>query len=78
MLEWIETLTYCGQDVSFEVQLLEVLPDHRVRMRPVIRAGEVALWTGDEDILGKGGSLSLSGFKLRGDDLVLEGFGEYV
>ena len=78
MVEWLESLAICGHDVSFEVKVVEVLPDGRVKVRPIISAGGVALWQGEDDLLGQDGVLSLSGFTLRGDDLVLEGFGECI
>lgn len=78
MVEWLESLAVCGEDVTFDFQVVGILSDGRVRVRAIIRAGAVDLWKGDEDILCEDGRLSLSGFRLRGNDLVLEDFGEHI
>jgi hypothetical protein len=74
MREWVESLSYMGEFVSFEVRLVKIRDDKSIDVIPVINAGAVTLWEGAPDNIVVGGSLSLSGFKLEGGNLVLEDF----
>lgn len=75
MYDWIDSLQELGGDVACEVHVIKVLED-AVIVRLAIRAGELILWEGEDELLGEGGALGLAGFNIRGGDLVLEDFEE--
>jgi hypothetical protein len=75
--EWVETLSENGHNISFEFHVLEI-DGGSVRVCPVIRAGSIPIWQGQEDVLVPNSAMSLAGFEMDGADLVLKDFGEYV
>ena len=74
MREWVETLTYFGDDISIDVRIVDIGPSS-ITLQPMFVIGDTVLWKGNKDVIPVGGALSLTGFVLRDNDLVLEDFG---
>jgi len=75
--EWVQAVCESGENVAFEFHVLEIRPGS-VKVRPVIRAGELAIWQGKTDILVEDSAICLTGFHLDGGALVLKDFGDYI
>ena len=76
--DWLETLTYLGGDVSFDVEFLGMDAEGRAQLRTSFRAGNLTLWQGDNDVVAEGSGVSVGGFVLRNGDLILENFGDSI
>lgn len=76
MEDWLHSLELAGHTVSFDVVVEDVFANSVVRLRPVIRAGELVLWQGPAEMVAVQSALSWGGFRFRDGNLTMSWYEE--